>query len=194
MMVMKYKRLNSLLYLSALGYFLTGCSSERDASALSSSSVLSVNIAGIEEMANEKNLTANSDKTFTTNNQGSSKISGEIIDSKHIKTNDFEGIISISKSMEPIVSSGKNFSKTASANGAMAASTPITQGFSYRVLLYKNGTFYSSTLGTSGNALDIPVKKVIHMTGSYILITIQDLYLIREILIHRQFRLPLTEI
>ncbi|MDV3927987.1 hypothetical protein CMT52_07970 [Elizabethkingia anophelis] len=159
MMVMKYKRLNSLLYLSALGYFLTGCSSERDASALSSSSVLSVNIAGIEEMANEKNLTANSDKTFTTNNQGGSKISGEIIDSKHIKTNDFEGIISISKSMEPIESSGKNFSKTASANGAMAASTPITKGFSYRVLLYKNGTFYSSTLGTSGNALDIPVKK-----------------------------------
>ncbi|MCT3725773.1 hypothetical protein [Elizabethkingia anophelis] len=156
---MKYKRLNSLLYLSALGYFLTGCSSERDASALSSSSVLSVNIAGIEEMANEKNLTTNSDKTFTTNNQGGGKISGEIIDSKHIKTNDFEGIISISKSMEPIESSGKNFSKTASANGAMAASTPITKGFSYKVLLYKNGTFYSSTLGTSGNALDIPVKK-----------------------------------
>ncbi|PSD44074.1 hypothetical protein C7E23_08025 [Elizabethkingia anophelis] len=63
------------------------------------------------------------------------------------------------KVWSPLNLPGKTFSKTASANGAMAASTPITKGFSYRVLLYKNGTFYSSTLGTSGNALDIPVKK-----------------------------------
>ena len=109
MMVMKYKRLNSLLYLSALGYFLTGCSSERDASALSSSSVLSVNIAGIEEMANEKNLTANSDKTFTTNNQGGSKISGEIIDSKHIKLMILKELFQFLKVWSQLYLPGKTF-------------------------------------------------------------------------------------
>jgi len=137
------------------GSLITGCSKEKENEVVAPSGdgtklVVSVlGVADVEEIL-PSDAKANAAGRAAVKND-------EVMPNKMVNTKGFDALLEVERNAIPaskVVMIGSNASSA--GTGQRAAAVPT--GVKYRLFLYKSdGTFYSSTLLTSGQAVQIPV-------------------------------------
>ncbi|MCA5004838.1 hypothetical protein [Sphingobacterium bovistauri] len=140
--------------------YLSSCAKEMGDAPFLNEDVLMVNVSGIENYNVQKSASNNNEGLRSTPNQDSlNRANPEVIKIS-------EGI-TMSTSIEQYPIGHENYSNSTSEKNIgkfsrkqlIAASYPMTAGTAYRIILFQNGVVHSTSSGTSGTSLGMPVSR-----------------------------------